>query len=107
MLYSPRSLWAQVSGNGLALAGVSIEQDAAYWEWHVEIPDGKSEDTIFGLTTSKDRAFYRELEELDDGKWILGSCCFVAVMPTDFGHFNVLRSDAPNQWNCTHEKGVH
>lgn len=56
----------QVSGNGLALAGVSIEQDAAYWEWHVEIPDGKSEDTIFGLTTSKDRAFYRELEELDD-----------------------------------------
>eukprot|EP00545_Synedropsis_sp_CCMP1620_P010019 CAMPEP_0119003808 /NCGR_PEP_ID=MMETSP1176-20130426/777_1 /TAXON_ID=265551 /ORGANISM="Synedropsis recta cf, Strain CCMP1620" /LENGTH=202 /DNA_ID=CAMNT_0006955443 /DNA_START=63 /DNA_END=671 /DNA_ORIENTATION=+ len=56
----------KVSGNGLALAGVCIEQDAAYWEWHIELPDGKSEDTMFGISTSKDRKFYRDLEEQDD-----------------------------------------
>ena len=57
-----------MSGNGLALAGVCVEQDSAYWEWHMEIAAGSSEDTMFGLTTSKDLAFYRALEETDDGK---------------------------------------
>jgi hypothetical protein len=57
-----------VSGSGLALAGVSIEQDAAYWEWHMEILTGKSDDLMFGLTTSKDAAFYRALDEADEGK---------------------------------------
>lgn len=59
----------QAFGNGLALAGVCIEQDAAYWEWHVEVADGKSEDTMFGVTTPKDRAFYNKLEEQDDGTY--------------------------------------
>lgn len=27
-----------VSGSGLALAKIPIEQDAAYWEWHVSLP---------------------------------------------------------------------
>lgn len=27
-----------VSGSGLALAKIPIEQDAAYWEWHVNLP---------------------------------------------------------------------
>ena len=27
-----------VSGSGLALAKIPIEQDAAYWEWHVDLP---------------------------------------------------------------------
>jgi hypothetical protein len=35
-----------ISGTGLALAAVSIEQDAAYWEWHVEIPKGDSKDVM-------------------------------------------------------------
>ena len=27
-----------LSGSGLALAKIPIEQDAAYWEWHVDLP---------------------------------------------------------------------
>ena len=27
-----------MSGTGLALARIPIEQDAAYWEWHVHLP---------------------------------------------------------------------
>ncbi|KAL7495849.1 hypothetical protein ACHAWT_004195 [Skeletonema menzelii] len=27
-----------VSGSGLALAKIPVEQDAAYWEWHVNLP---------------------------------------------------------------------
>ena len=27
-----------MSGSGLALAKIPIEQDAAYWEWHVDLP---------------------------------------------------------------------
>ena len=28
----------RVSGSGLALAKIPVEQDAAYWEWHVNLP---------------------------------------------------------------------
>mmetsp|Transcript_33988 Transcript_33988/g.71503 ORF Transcript_33988/g.71503 Transcript_33988/m.71503 type:complete len:233 (-) Transcript_33988:2802-3500(-) len=28
----------KISGSGLALANIPIEQDAAYWEWHVNLP---------------------------------------------------------------------
>lgn len=28
----------KVSGSGLALARIPVEQDAAYWEWHVHLP---------------------------------------------------------------------
>ena len=59
----------KIGGNGLALAAVSIEQDAAYWEWHVEIPSGDSTDIMFGVATKKDAKFYKSLEEADgDGK---------------------------------------
>jgi hypothetical protein len=59
----------KISGNGLALAAVSIEQDSAYWEFHIEIPKGDSKDVMFGVTTKKDPKFYRNLEESDgDGK---------------------------------------
>jgi hypothetical protein len=61
-------LLRQVSGNGLALAGVCIEQDAAYWEWHLEISSGESNGVMFGLSTSKDAAFYRALDEADEGE---------------------------------------
>jgi len=57
----------KVSGNGLGLAGVSIEQDSAYWEWHLKIGgEGESKDIKFGVSTKKDRAFYRNLDEQDD-----------------------------------------
>eukprot|EP00547_Thalassionema_nitzschioides_P001716 CAMPEP_0194215006 /NCGR_PEP_ID=MMETSP0156-20130528/16496_1 /TAXON_ID=33649 /ORGANISM="Thalassionema nitzschioides, Strain L26-B" /LENGTH=184 /DNA_ID=CAMNT_0038943411 /DNA_START=132 /DNA_END=686 /DNA_ORIENTATION=- len=58
----------KISGNGLALAGVNIEQDSAYWEWHIDTIGGcgKAEDTKFGIATKKDQKFYRNLEEQDD-----------------------------------------
>ncbi len=71
-----------LSGDGLALVDVSIEQDAAYWEWHVTAEDSKmgtdenadedffSEETAlkFGCATRKNRQFYETLEmhENDD-----------------------------------------
>mmetsp|Transcript_24833 Transcript_24833/g.37747 ORF Transcript_24833/g.37747 Transcript_24833/m.37747 type:complete len:204 (+) Transcript_24833:135-746(+) len=58
----------KISGDGLGVAGVNIEQDSAYWEWHIDASDGsgKAEDTKFGVTTKKDQKFYRSLEEQDD-----------------------------------------
>mmetsp|Transcript_21075 Transcript_21075/g.42798 ORF Transcript_21075/g.42798 Transcript_21075/m.42798 type:complete len:257 (-) Transcript_21075:1184-1954(-) len=84
----------KVSGSGLALATIPIEQDAAYWEWHVNLPglprappeddndegdefhdvqmDGKestNDDPYavkFGVATRKDRNFYKHLESLED-----------------------------------------
>jgi hypothetical protein len=54
----------KISGTGLALAGVPIEQDAAYWEWHVDLPAQTHVDTIlFGVTGKKDRKFYKELSD--------------------------------------------
>jgi len=50
-----------VTGKGLALVGTAIEQDAAYWEWHISAK--KHVDNImFGVTGKKDRKFYSELE---------------------------------------------
>ena len=34
----------------------------------MEISAGKSDDLMFGLTTSKDAAFYRALDEAEEGK---------------------------------------
>jgi hypothetical protein len=57
-----------VSGHGLALAGVSVEQDAAYWEAHIEIPgDGDPMEVMFGVATKKDRKYYKALEEQEEG----------------------------------------
>ena len=75
---------AQVSGSGLALAKIPIEQDAAYWEWHVNLPGlprhpDEDEDDMhdvhmngddevdpyaikFGVATRKDRNFYKMME---------------------------------------------
>jgi hypothetical protein len=57
-----------VSGHGLALAGVSVEQDAAYWEAHIVIPeDGDPMEVMFGVATKKDRKYYKALEEQEEG----------------------------------------
>jgi hypothetical protein len=59
----------RTSGVGLALAGVAIEQDAAYWEWHIELPPRTHVDTIlFGVTAKKDRKFYKALEDKIQGE---------------------------------------
>jgi hypothetical protein len=58
-----------VSGHGLAIAAVPIEQDAAYWEWHIAVLTTLGldvhlvEDIMFGVASKKDRKFYQELEE--------------------------------------------
>jgi hypothetical protein len=54
----------QVSGSGLALCGCSIEQDAAYWEWLISsVPEETSKDTMFGVATRKNSAFYKSLDD--------------------------------------------
>jgi len=74
----------KISGNGLALAGVNIEQDSAYWEWHIDTIGGcgKAEDTKFGIATKKDQKFYRNLEEQDDGAFVGFNitCCFETAL---------------------------
>jgi hypothetical protein len=53
-----------VTGHGLGLVGVALEQDAAYWEWHVSLPARQHVDTtLFGVASKKDRTFYEELKE--------------------------------------------
>jgi len=86
----------KVSGSGLALANIPIEQDAAYWEWHVSLPglprpspeeeedddfhdvqmngddsSGNNDDDDpyalkFGVATRKDRIFYKSLENVEE-----------------------------------------
>jgi len=51
------------TGFGLALIGIALEQDAAYWEFHISLPVTKQVDTIlFGVSTKKDRKFYEEVK---------------------------------------------
>lgn len=70
-----------ISGVGLALVGTALEQDAAYWEWHIKLPPREHVDTIlFGVTQKKDRKFYRELEgkiQSEEGEWDLPRLDFV------------------------------
>lgn len=61
----------------MALAGVGIEQDAAYWEWHIKVSEGsKSEDIKFGVATKKNAAFYKSLDEQsgDGASNVCGGC---------------------------------
>jgi hypothetical protein len=69
----------QVSGMGLSLVGTTIEQDAAYWEVHIDVPDddkGTAYEVMFGVATKKDRKFYNALAELEEGRW-----CGVCALP--------------------------
>lgn len=61
-----------MSGHGLALAAVVIEQDNAYFEVHVvEMPEGGSVEALFGVATKKDRKFYKALEGGEEGMFQL------------------------------------
>jgi len=52
------------TGSGLALIGTALEQDSAYWEFHVTLPARKHVDTIlFGVSSKKNRKFYKDLED--------------------------------------------
>ena len=46
--------------------GAAIEQDAAYFEAHIELESG-SQEVLFGVATKKDQKFYRALEEQEEG----------------------------------------
>jgi hypothetical protein len=60
----------KLSGSGLALAAVSVEQDSAYWEWHVELPEKTHvDDVFFGVATKKKQDFYEELKEEDEDNY--------------------------------------
>ena len=58
-----------ITGHGLALAGVPIEQDACYWEWHISSSNGPSHTAIetihFGVSSKKDPKFYQGLNDTD------------------------------------------
>ncbi len=45
-----------------------MEQDAAYWEAHVDLPDGMSVGVLFGVATKKDRKFYADGQDQDEGE---------------------------------------
>jgi hypothetical protein len=63
----------QLSGHGLALAGAGIEQDAAYWEWHInKAPEGSK--IMFGVAHRKDRKFYNELDKSKEGGFLFSKC---------------------------------
>lgn len=63
-----------VSGSGLALAKIPIEQDAAYWEWHVDLPglprhpdndddDVEGEDRMQSINMDDDQSNHNEEED--------------------------------------------
>ncbi|KAL3826503.1 hypothetical protein ACHAXA_004340 [Cyclostephanos tholiformis] len=60
-------LMNEVSGNGLALADVPVEQDRAYWEWRVNmrIPSSNavSSTIMFGVSNKRNSKFYEILAE--------------------------------------------
>lgn len=78
----------RISGEGLALAGVQIEQDAAYWEWHVQLPRNTHCDTIlFGVTSKKNRKFYVEQDDKiqeEEGEKFLRVLSVVCISLTFF-----------------------
>lgn len=57
---------SKASGYGMALVGVAIEQDAAYWEAHIEVVAEQStteSEVMLGVATKKDRQFFNDLQE--------------------------------------------
>mmetsp|Transcript_12406 Transcript_12406/g.23250 ORF Transcript_12406/g.23250 Transcript_12406/m.23250 type:complete len:211 (+) Transcript_12406:67-699(+) len=62
-----------VTGHGIALVNVSIEQDASYWEWHIATDDNVALDDDdghsilkFGVATRKNREFFEALGDMED-----------------------------------------
>lgn len=57
----------------MGLIGVTIEQDAAYWEVHIEHHPDMSQQVYFGVATKKDQQFYRAIEEEQEGQFRIDS----------------------------------
>ena len=56
----------EVSGTGLALADVPVEQDRTYWEWQIKmaIPNMSSKlELMFGVSNKRNTKFYEILAE--------------------------------------------
>jgi hypothetical protein len=102
----------KVSGYGLALANVTIEQDSAYWEAHIEIAgaeevgkSGTSFDVLFGVATKKSQKFYQahaEAEETNAGTDLMrkikvknGDTVGVAVQQSDLPMVQFLLNGEP------------
>eukprot|EP00544_Gedaniella_sp_CCMP2646_P003588 CAMPEP_0202493182 /NCGR_PEP_ID=MMETSP1361-20130828/9612_1 /ASSEMBLY_ACC=CAM_ASM_000849 /TAXON_ID=210615 /ORGANISM="Staurosira complex sp., Strain CCMP2646" /LENGTH=188 /DNA_ID=CAMNT_0049123465 /DNA_START=149 /DNA_END=715 /DNA_ORIENTATION=- len=105
----------KISGSGLALCGCSIEQDAAYWEWHIlSIPEKSSDETMFGVATRKNSAFYKSLDEQSgdespqtNGKALMqkvpiqeGDTVGVAVQQSDLPMIQFLKNGEPLHHLC-------
>jgi len=112
-----------LDGNGLALVDVSIEQDAAYWEWHVtsneKVANGTDNDDFFdegsalqfGVATKKSRDFYKAMAtnegddeaNVDDGTKLMrpisnvqnGDTIGVAVQQSDLPMVQFLLNGEP------------
>ncbi|GKZ00588.1 hypothetical protein MPSEU_001011000 [Mayamaea pseudoterrestris] len=56
---------ARITGYGLAIVGVSIEQDSAYWEVHVDMgKEGSAPmELLVGVSLKRDRAFFKAMED--------------------------------------------
>jgi hypothetical protein len=103
-----------VSGHGLALATVVIEQDAAYWEIHVEIvPASEGEGSklngvMFGVATKKDRKFYQALEEAaDEGKRKKGEVCIYISSSIEIHSLSCRKSGyTRDEWDSVNEQTI-
>ena len=51
----------------MALAAAVLEQDAAYWEVHVESSETEKATVKLGVATKKDRKFYNASNDTDEG----------------------------------------
>lgn len=52
-----------VTGFGLALADVPVEQDSAYWEWRISNHSGDGAVLMFGVSNKRNSKFYEILAE--------------------------------------------
>ena len=89
--------YLQVSGHGLALVGIPVEQDAAYWEAHVEVVvvqgehqrESPLQEAFFGVSTKKDQKFYRVMmEEQHEGKTRCCALCCIHIFRCRFMRFD-------------------
>ena len=67
------------TGSGLALIGTALEQESAYWEFHISLPPQEHIDSIlFGVSTKKDRNFYEEANKKskEEGRYQSFKFCY-------------------------------
>ena len=80
---------------------MSIEQDAAYWEIHVDMHEGESAEPFFGVATKKDRKFFKALDESEEGTYVASSGEFlVCIASNSFSPTCPLHADS-SQTNGT------